>query len=154
MATEQSSPAPPVTIEHYSETGPTTEELEEKIRNLQAENKYLLAREKSTHDYNPLEGMSAPDVKDVIVFPSMDDFFVGLKESRIYISDKLFHDFYTTYEDINEGCGCTRKKRVNLALAKYLELKDLPGATRTMFKAHLNAKKIQLMNGEVLVAEW
>lgn len=86
-------------------------------------------------------------------FNNMDEFYTFLTEGHLQFSDPRLEEFYNLYSKINEGCNCSKRKRISRAKDSYYNMLQLNDEMTLMLKRSAPANKIIFKDGETLIGE-
>ena len=87
-------------------------------------------------------------------FMDMVDFYKSLKVAKKQDLCPMIHSFCDAYENINRGCGCTKKARVTQTEQLYLGLAKLSEEDAKKLKEAFNSSKIRMFHQAGLFSEF
>ena len=100
-----------------------------------------------------LIAMSEQD-ENTRIIDSMVDFYHTLRALKINACCPEVENFCRAFENINKGCGCTRKNRVKNTETLYVGMGNLSDENKQLIKDALSVDKVMLIHETGLFSEF
>lgn len=76
------------------------------------------------------------------VFENMTEFYHFLVPTTLEEMEPRIMTFYTLYSSLENGCGCSRKKRIEQTRVAYLDLENLNSGSKYGLKGVLQVAAV------------